>query len=119
MIENEKPSSKDTVDSSMRTITNDQRRSKSATTIPTTVMTNEEMNDLEERFEKWINDRSKKPLDDLFDGLKVSHLSPHRQNHVSSFQVFLGQFSSNLRMRIQKILDGGCAIRSVHIFWDQ
>jgi hypothetical protein len=30
------------------------------------------------------------------------------------FQVFLGQFSTNLRMRMQKILDGGCAIRSVN-----
>ena len=29
------------------------------------------MVDLEERFDKWINNRSKIIIDDLFDGLKV------------------------------------------------
>jgi len=30
---------------------------------------------------------------------------------IVGFQVFLGQFPSTLRMRMQKILDGGCAVR--------
>ena len=29
------------------------------------------MIDFEERFDKWMNNRSKKIVDDLFDGLKV------------------------------------------------
>jgi hypothetical protein len=61
----------------------------------TSLLTTEEMSDLEERFEAWANHRSNNNVDDLFDGLKV----------------FLGQFSSTLRMRMQKILDGGCAVR--------
>jgi hypothetical protein len=85
-IENEKPLFKDTVDSSLKV---DPRRKS------TSLLTIEEMNDLEERFDKWMNNRSKKIVDDLFDGLKV----------------FLGQFSATLRMRMQKILDGGCAVR--------
>ncbi|CAF3561629.1 unnamed protein product [Adineta steineri] len=87
--ENEKPLSKVRVDSSSKIITNDQQRKS------TSLLSTEEMADLEERFEKWMNDRSKKIIDDLFDGLKV----------------FLGQFPSTLRMRLQKILDGGCAVR--------
>ncbi|CAF0835593.1 unnamed protein product [Rotaria sordida] len=87
--ENEKPLMNDTIDSSSKIITVDQRRKS------TSLLTIEEMNDLEERFDKWMNNRSKKILDDLFDGLKI----------------FLGQFSSTLRMRMQKILDGGCAVR--------
>lgn len=80
--ENEKPVVKDMVET-------EQRRKS------TTLMTNEDMNDLDERFNQWLTDRSKQMADDLFDGLKV----------------YLGQFSSNLRMRIQKILDRGCAVR--------
>ncbi|CAF2068579.1 unnamed protein product [Rotaria magnacalcarata] len=87
--ENEKPVSIDTIDSSTKIVAADQRRKS------TSFLTIEEMNDLEERFDKWMNNRSKKIIDDLFDGLKV----------------YLGQFSSTLRMRIQKILDGGCAVR--------
>ncbi|CAF2488570.1 unnamed protein product [Rotaria sp. Silwood2] len=87
--ENEKPLINDTVDSSSKIVTVDQRHKS------TSLLTVEEMNDLEERFDKWMNNRSKKFADDLFDGLKV----------------FLGQFSSTLRMRMQKILDGGCAVR--------
>jgi hypothetical protein len=34
-------------------------------------LTTEEMIDLEERFDKWMNNRLKKIVDDLFDGLKV------------------------------------------------
>lgn len=88
-IENEKPLLKDTVDSSIKIKTIEQSRKS------TSLLTTEEMIDLEERFDKWTNNRSKKILDDLFDGLKV----------------FLGQFSTTLRMRMQKILDGGCAVR--------
>ena len=42
-----------------------------------------------------------------------SLVSSHTERRLL-LQVFLGQFSTNLRMRMQKILDGGCAIRSVH-----
>ena len=65
MIENEKPSVKDTVDSSSKPVTVDQR-CKSAS-----LLSAEEMTDLENRFDKWMNNRSKAILDDLFDGLKV------------------------------------------------
>ncbi len=64
-IENEKPLSKDTIDSSSKIITIDQPRKS------TLLLTTEEMTDLEERFDKWMNNRSKKIVDDLFDGLKV------------------------------------------------
>lgn len=37
----------------------------------TSFLTTEELIELEERFDKWMNDRSKKIVDDLFDGLKV------------------------------------------------
>jgi hypothetical protein len=37
----------------------------------TSLLTTEDMTDLEERFDKWMNNRSKKIVDDLFDGLKV------------------------------------------------
>ena len=83
-IENDKPVPQDTVDASKIIIVDKRRQS-----------TTEEMNDLEERFEAWANNRSNRIVDDLFDGLKVC----------------LGQFSATLRMRIQKILDGGCAVR--------
>jgi hypothetical protein len=39
------------------------------------LLTMEEMSDLEERFDKWMNDRSKKIVEDLFDGLKVCKLN--------------------------------------------
>jgi hypothetical protein len=64
-IENEKPSSKDTIDSSSKIVEVDQRRKS------TSLLTTEDMIDLEERFDKWMNNRSKKIVDDLFDGLKV------------------------------------------------
>jgi hypothetical protein len=61
-VENEKPLAKDTIDSSSKT---DQRRKS------TSLLAIEEMTDLEERFDKWMNNRSKKIVEDLFDGLKV------------------------------------------------
>ncbi|CAF0884296.1 unnamed protein product [Adineta ricciae] len=90
--ENEKPMAKDVVDSlpsSSKSTPADQPRKS------TSLLTTEELTEFEERLDKWMNDRSKKMIDDLFDGLKV----------------YLGQFPANLRMRLQKILDGGCAIR--------
>ncbi len=68
-IENKKPISSDIVDSSSKIVTIDQQRKSSL------LLTTEEMNDLEERFDKWMNDRSKKIVDDLFDGLKVWKLN--------------------------------------------
>jgi len=68
-IENEKPLSKDTIDSSSKIVTIDQQRKSNS------LLTTEEMTDLEERFDKWINNRSKKIVDDLFDGLKVYSLN--------------------------------------------
>lgn len=64
-IENEKPLVKDTVDSSTKIQTTDQPRKS------TSLFSIEYLTDLEERFEKWINNRSKHVVDDLFDGLKV------------------------------------------------
>ena len=67
-IENKLPNvTKDSVDTSSikSNTTNDQRRKSS------TVITGEEMNHLEERFDKWINEGSLRSMDDLFDGLKV------------------------------------------------
>lgn len=64
-LENEKPLGKETVESSIRIIPIDLPRKS------TSLFTTEYMIDLEERFEKWINNRSKKIVDDLFDGLKV------------------------------------------------
>jgi hypothetical protein len=68
-IENKKPISRDIVDSSSKIVTIDQQRKSSL------LLTTEEMSDLEERFDKWMNDRSKKIVDDLFDGLKVCKLN--------------------------------------------
>ncbi len=96
---------KDTVDSSTKIVTIDQPRKS------TSLLTTEDMTDLEERFDKWTNNRSKKIVDDLFDGLKVGSLNTKEDELIVGFQVFLGQFPSTLRMRMQKILDGGCAVR--------
>ncbi len=105
LTENEKPLLKDTVDSSTKIMTIDQPRKS------TSLLTTEDMTDLEERFDKWMNNRSKKIVDDLFDGLKVRSLNMKEDELIVEFQVFLGQFPSTLRMRMQKILDGGCAVR--------
>ncbi len=64
-IENEKPLLKDTVDSSTKITTIDPPRKS------TSLLTTEDMTDLEDRFDKWMNNRSRKIVDDLFDGLKV------------------------------------------------
>lgn len=37
----------------------------------TTLLSIEAMNEIEERFDKWMNNRSNRITDDLFDGLKV------------------------------------------------
>jgi len=68
-IENKKPISSDIVDSSSKIVTIDQQRKSSL------LLSTEEMSDLEERFDKWMNDRSKKIVEDLFDGLKVCKLN--------------------------------------------
>lgn len=69
ILENEIPIIKDMVDSASKTTPSftEQRRKS------TTHLTNEEMNDLDERFNQWLTDRSKQLADDLFDGLKVVH----------------------------------------------
>jgi len=84
-IENEKPSSKDTIDSSSKIIPIDQQRKSNS------LLTTEEMTDLEERFDKWMNNRSKKIVDDLFDGLKV-HFNEY--DEVLNNHLILGIFRS-------------------------
>lgn len=68
-LENDIPIPIDIVDSSVKIIPIQQRRKSAA------LLSLEEMNDLEERFDKWMNNRSKKIIDDLFDGLKVCSLN--------------------------------------------
>lgn len=89
--ENEKPLIKEMTDVVIRLIPIDQTR-KSTTSLSITA---DDMIDLEERFDKWMNNPMTKLVDDLFDGLKV----------------YLGQFAPSLRMRMQKILDAGFAVR--------
>ena len=67
-LENEKPMAKDVTDSlpsSLKSTPVEQPRKS------TSLLTTEELTELEERLDKWMNDRSKKIIDDLFDGLKV------------------------------------------------
>ena len=89
----------------MKTITTEQARKS------TSLFSTEYLIDLEERFEKWSSNHSKKVVDDLFDGLKVCLQYKKTDQCIFSLQVFLGQFPPTLRMRMQKILDSGCAVR--------